>query len=66
MLFLSIYIHKDRRIADKDLKQIKELEYKGIIVTVDAPVIGRASEREEHGSAFTGVCLLSYLSSNIS
>jgi L-lactate dehydrogenase (cytochrome) len=47
-----VYIHKDRKVTEKDLRRVKELGYKGVMVTVDAPVVGKR-ERDERVTIFT-------------
>lgn len=40
-LFFQLYINKDRKESERIIRQIDELGYKGIMLTVDAPVLGK-------------------------
>lgn len=50
----QVYIHKDRRVTEKDLRRVRELGYKGIFLTVDAPAVGKR-ERDERVTLVTEV-----------
>ncbi|KAG8834835.1 Cytochrome b2, mitochondrial precursor [Serendipita sp. 400] len=40
-LFFQLYINKDRKESERIVRQIDDLGFKGIMLTVDAPVLGK-------------------------
>ncbi|KAG8833854.1 Cytochrome b2, mitochondrial precursor [Serendipita sp. 399] len=40
-LFFQLYINKDRKESERIIRQIDDLGFKGIMLTVDAPVLGK-------------------------
>lgn len=52
VFYYQVYIHKDRRVTEKDLRRVRELGYKGIFLTVDAPAVGKR-ERDERVTLVT-------------
>jgi isopentenyl diphosphate isomerase/L-lactate dehydrogenase-like FMN-dependent dehydrogenase len=48
-------MHIDPEVTIRSLKRVKELGYKGIMLTVDSPVVGKR-ERDEKANIITQVC----------